>query len=98
MTIMKQDVEKISVGLTRLLDEIEAVLQATAGSAETNMDHAGRKSRETLKRIGGHLRNAKSELLEGAHKIDEAVHSHSWRILAATAIVSFVAGLLVRRR
>ena len=48
----------------------------------------------------GHLGafGARGEVIEGARRIDGAVHSHPWQALAVTAVVSFLAGLLVRRR
>jgi len=95
---MKQNIEKISASLTRLLDEVEAILQSTAESADRKLDAAEHRGRDTLRRICGHLREAKSEVVEGVHKIDGTVHAHPWGALAATAIVSFFAGLLVRRR
>jgi ElaB/YqjD/DUF883 family membrane-anchored ribosome-binding protein len=95
---MKQNIEKISASLTRLLDEVEDILQSTAESADRKLDVAEHEGREALQRVCGHLRNARSEVMEGVHKIDGTIHAHPWRALAATAIVSFFAGLLVRRR
>jgi ElaB/YqjD/DUF883 family membrane-anchored ribosome-binding protein len=95
---MKQNIERISAGLASLLDEAEAILQSTAEGADRTLDAADRKSRATLQRVCGHLRNARSEVAEGAHRIDAAVHAHPWSAMAATAIAGFIAGLLVRRR
>jgi ElaB/YqjD/DUF883 family membrane-anchored ribosome-binding protein len=95
---MKQDIERISAGLSRLLEEIETLLDATADGTGEKMQHADLKSRELLQRVTGHLRQARSEVVGRARKIDGAVHSNPWRALALTAVVSFVAGLLVRRR
>ncbi len=95
---MNQDFRKISDGLTTLLDEVESLLESTAEGTGRKLDAAEEKGRETLQRLHGHLRNARGEIVAGAKKIDGAVHAHPWGALAATAIVSFLAGLLVRRR
>jgi ElaB/YqjD/DUF883 family membrane-anchored ribosome-binding protein len=95
---MKQDIDRISASLAKLLDEVEALLQSGADGNEKRADLAEQTGRAALHRICGHLRNARSETLERARKLDGAVHSHPWRALAATALVSFFAGLLVRRR
>lgn len=95
---MKQNIEKISAGLATLLDEVEALMQATADKADRKLDAAEHQGRETLERIRGHLREARDEITAGARRIDGAVHAHPWRALLATALVSFCAGLLVRRR
>jgi ElaB/YqjD/DUF883 family membrane-anchored ribosome-binding protein len=95
---MKQDIEKISAGIDKLLAEAEILVQALADDTGEKLDGAREMGREKLQRICGHLRNARSEVVEGARKVDGAVHSHPWEALAATAIVGFLAGLLVRRR
>jgi ElaB/YqjD/DUF883 family membrane-anchored ribosome-binding protein len=92
---MKQDIDRISASLTKLLDEVEVMLQS---NNENKADAAEQTGLAALHRICGHLRNARSETLERARRLDGAIHSHPWRALAATAIVSFFAGLLVRRR
>ena len=95
---MKHGIEEISEGLTRLLGEAETLLQAAVDGTGRKLDRTDEEVRETLQRVCGHLRNARSEVVEGARKIDGAVRSHPWQALATTAIVSFFAGLLVRRR
>ena len=95
---MKQDIEKISEGIERLLAEAETLVHTLAGDTGEKLDGAREKGREKLQRICGPLRNARSDVVDGARKVDGAVHSHPWEALAATALVGFVAGLLVRRR
>lgn len=95
---MKQNIERISAGLATLLDEVETLLNDATEDVSGKAGHANAKVRETLHRVGGHLRNARSEMVDRAHKIDGAIHSDPWRAIALTAVVSFFAGLLVRRR
>jgi ElaB/YqjD/DUF883 family membrane-anchored ribosome-binding protein len=95
---MKQNIEKISEGIDRLLAEAEALVKSLADDTGQKLDGAQEKGREKLQRICGHLRGARSEVVESARKVDGAVHSHPWEALAATALVGFLAGLLVRRR
>ena len=95
---MKQDIEKISEGIEKLLAEAEILVHSLAGDTGEKLDDAREKGRERLQRICGHLRDARSEVLDGARKVDGAVHSHPWESLAASALVGFVAGMLVRRR
>jgi ElaB/YqjD/DUF883 family membrane-anchored ribosome-binding protein len=91
-------IEDISAGLNNLIGEAESLLQSLADGTDRHLDSADVKARDTLHRICGHLRNARAEVLDGAKRIDGAVHSHPWQALAASAIVGFLAGLLVRRR
>ena len=95
---MKQNIERISAGLATLLDEVETMLNDATEGVSEKAEHADAKVRQTLHRVGGHLRNARSEIVDRAHKIDGAIHSNPWRAIALTAAVSFFAGLLVRRR
>jgi len=95
---MKQGIEKISTGLHQLLGEAETLLKSTADTADEKLDEATRTSREALQRVCDQLREARGELEAGARRIEDAVRSHPWKALAATALVSFIAGLLVRRR
>jgi len=95
---MKHDIDKIAQGLDDLIGEAETILKTLASDTSRRVDDAHEKGLEKLKRLCGQLRNARSEIVEGARKIDGAVHSHPWEALAATAIVGFLAGLLVRRR
>jgi ElaB/YqjD/DUF883 family membrane-anchored ribosome-binding protein len=83
--------------LGRLLSEGETLLQSLAGN-DGKTEGLGTQARETLHRVCEHLRNARSELIGGARKVDDAVHAHPWPALAASAIAGFLAGLLVRRR
>jgi ElaB/YqjD/DUF883 family membrane-anchored ribosome-binding protein len=95
---MKQDIDRISSGLIRLLDEVEALLKSSAAGADRKLDEAELKGRETLRRICSHLRDARAEVVHGARIVDGAVQAHPWRALAVTAVLGFVAGLMVRRR
>jgi len=95
---MKQDIERISAVLAKLLEEAEGLLQDAAAGADRKLDAAEHEGRETLRRLCGHLRNARGELADRARKVDCFVHEHPWRTLATGAIVGFLAGLLVRRR
>jgi ElaB/YqjD/DUF883 family membrane-anchored ribosome-binding protein len=95
---MKHDIEKISAGLAALLEEAEDLLQSAAAGANSKLDAAEHEARAALKRTCGHLRNARSELLDRARKIDDVAHAHPWRMLAAGAILGLCAGMLVRRR
>jgi len=95
---MKPDIEKISKGIDKLIGEAEALLQSLADGADGKIEAGQEKSQAALQRVCGHLRNARSEVVEGARKIDGAVRSHPWEAMAATAILGFLTGLLVRRR
>jgi ElaB/YqjD/DUF883 family membrane-anchored ribosome-binding protein len=95
---MKHDIERISAGLEKLLEEAEALLQSAAEGADRKLDAAENSGREALQRICGNLRTARSELQDDARKIDGVVHGHPWLTLTAGAMVGFLAGLLVRRR
>ena len=95
---MKQNIHKISDSLTALLDEVETLLKESAQGVKVEAGHVDAKARETLHRVCGHLRNARSEIVDRVHKVDASVRSHPWEAIALTAVVSFFAGLLVRCR
>lgn len=94
---MKQRIEQISSGLNELLAEAEALLESLAGPAHAAGESADR-THETVQRVCAQLRGARDTIVNGAGKVDGAVHAHPWRALAASALAGFIAGLLVRRR
>ena len=95
---MKSGIEELSDNLHRLLKDAESLLKVATEGASSELSDADNAARATLHRICGHLRNARDEVTNRAHKLDDEVHAHPWRALLATAVLAFIAGLSVRRR
>lgn len=80
--------------LIELLKEVDQLLESGATKAGEAPDAAI----DALHRAREHLRRAGDELRGRARAIDRAVHENPWKAIAATGLVAFLLGLLVRRR
>lgn len=89
-------------GLKDLLGKVDEALASAArtavdsadGAVDATRDHA----RETLERVAGHLRAAEREITSQARSLDRMVRANPWPAIAATGLVAFLVGFLVRRR
>jgi ElaB/YqjD/DUF883 family membrane-anchored ribosome-binding protein len=86
--------EKISSRLRELVEEVDQILDAGAAKAGDAPDAA----LEGLHRAREHLRHAYDAVRGRALALDRAVHDNPWRVIAATGVVAFLLGMLVRRR
>lgn len=80
--------------LHELLAEAEKLLDAGAAKADGAQDAAT----DALRRAREHLRAASEEIAGRARAVDRAVHENPWRAIAATGLIAFLLGMLVRRR
>ncbi len=90
--------EELTASLCALRTRAEALLHSFASDTDEKLDAAGQRARDSLRRVREHLCAAEKELSSKAHAVDRVVRDHPWRAVAATGIVAFLLGLLVRRR
>ena len=73
-------------------------------ATEANTDRADKAAdipdaaQEGLRRAREHLCSAYEAMGGKAKAVNRAVHEHPWQAIAATGLVAFLLGLLVRRR
>jgi len=77
-----------------VLDAADELLCAGAGRVADLPEAA----QEGLRRAREHLHSACEAVGGRAKAVDRAVHAHPWQALAATGLVAFLLGMLVRRR
>lgn len=87
-------VESFSARLHDLLAETEKLLDSGTSRAGDVQDAAT----DALHRARKHLHAAYDEVSGKAREIDRAVHDNPWRAIAATGLIAFLLGMLVRRR
>ena len=90
--------EDLAGNLRGIRAEAEALLGKAREAGSDKVDAAGDAALDSLSRIVDHLRAAEDEVSRKAHALDRLVRAHPWQALAATGVVAFLLGLLVRRR
>jgi ElaB/YqjD/DUF883 family membrane-anchored ribosome-binding protein len=81
-------------------DDVAARVDALATKLRTLLTDAEEllHSDARIGRVREHIENACEEISGRAGAVNRSVHEHPWRAIAATGIVAFLLGLLVRRR
>jgi ElaB/YqjD/DUF883 family membrane-anchored ribosome-binding protein len=74
-----------------LAEDARALMAATA-------EVAGVKVNEARKRLAAALESARDKAVQGAKKVDEAVHEHPYQAIAIGMGVGAIIGYLVARR
>ena len=94
--------DSLAARLAELLKDVDQLLESGAAKAhevkDAAQDAAQDAVHDSLHRAREHLRRAGDELRGRARAIDQAVHENPWKAIAATGLVAFLLGLLVRRR
>ena len=87
--------------LHAVVDDAEALLQATAAQTGERVDGIRAKAQESLKRAKSRLRDAEGEALaqvrQAAATADDFVHQNPWQAVGAAAGIGILLGLLIRR-
>ena len=91
---MNGKIEEFGKQLRDVLDAADKLLDAGADTAADIPNAA----QEGLRQAREHLGSAYEALGGKAKAVNRAVHEHPWTALAATGLVAFLLGLVVRRR
>ena len=87
-------IEVFGKQLRDVLDAADALLGAGAEKAADIPEAA----QDGLRRARDHLHSAVEAVGGKAKAVNRAVHEHPWQAIAATGLVAFLLGLLVKRR
>ncbi|MEO8225619.1 MAG: DUF883 family protein [Gammaproteobacteria bacterium] len=98
----KNSSEKLFRDLQTVVDDVEALLQATAAQTGERVDGIRARARESLQKAKARLVEAEEEALghvrEAATSADEYVHGKPWQAVGIAAGVGLLLGLLMGRR
>jgi ElaB/YqjD/DUF883 family membrane-anchored ribosome-binding protein len=94
--------DRLMKDLRNVLEDAEALLNATAGQAGERIQHARARAEETVRAARERLSTTTEELSERAREAatetDRYVHDNPWQAVGIAAGVAFIIGLLVSRR
>lgn len=90
--------EDLAGNLRGIRADAEALLKAAAEATGDKLDAAGESAIDSLQRVCEHLRSAEDEVSKKARALDRMVRANPWQAIAATGVIAFLLGLLVRRR
>ncbi len=94
--------EKLLRDLQTVVDDAEALLQATAAQTGERVDGIRARAQASLKQAKTRLLEAEDEALEqvraAAATADEYVHENPWQAVGVAAGVGLLLGLLLSRR
>jgi ElaB/YqjD/DUF883 family membrane-anchored ribosome-binding protein len=91
---MNAKIEDFGKQLRDVLDAADKLLDAGVDQASDIPEAA----RDGLRQAREHLGSAYEALGGKAKAVNRIVHEHPWQAVAATGLVAFLLGLLVRRR
>jgi ElaB/YqjD/DUF883 family membrane-anchored ribosome-binding protein len=102
MTMSATSTDRLMKDLKNVLEDAEALLNATAGQAGERIQNARARAEETVRAARDRLSGATEELSERAREAageaDRYVRDNPWQAVGIAAGVAFVIGLLVSRR
>jgi len=90
--------EELAGNLRGIRANAEALLKTAAEASGDKLDAAGESAIDSLQRVCEHLRSAEDEVSKKAHALDRLVRANPWQAIAATGVIAFLLGMLVRRR
>ena len=90
--------EELAGNLRGIRANAEALLKTAADATGEKMDAASESALDSLQRVCDHLRAAEDEVSKKAHALDRLVRANPWQAIAATGVIAFLLGMLVRRR
>jgi ElaB/YqjD/DUF883 family membrane-anchored ribosome-binding protein len=94
--------EKLIQDLQTVVEDAEALLQATAAQTGEKVENIRERARASVKQAKARLVEAEGEALhqvrEAAAGADEYVHQNPWQAVGVAAGVGLVLGLLIGRR
>jgi len=94
--------EKLLQDLQTVVEDAEALLQATAAQTGERIDAIRTRARDSLKQAKTRLIEAEGEAVaqvrEVASTTDEYVHENPWQAVGVAAGIGLLLGLLISRR
>lgn len=94
--------ERLLRDLKTVVDDAEALLQATAAQTGERVDGIRERAKASLKQAKARLVEAEGEAVEqvreAAASADEYVHQNPWQAVGVAAGVGLLLGLLISRR
>ncbi|MBX3607332.1 MAG: DUF883 domain-containing protein [Piscinibacter sp.] len=94
--------EKLSADFHQVMDDIDALMNATTNQAEGEVKALRGRIRERLDSARDQIGQAQAEALargkHAAKATDEYVHNHPWQAIGAAAAVGLALGVLIGRR
>ena len=94
--------EKLFRDLQAVVEDAEALLQATAAQTGDKVDDIRARARASLKEAKSRLAEAEGEAVrqvrEAAAGADRYVHDNPWQAVGVVAGIGLVLGLLIGRR
>lgn len=94
--------DRLMKDLRNVLEDAEALLNATAGQAGERIQHARARAEETVRatreRLSATTEEISERAREAATETDAYVRANPWQAVGIAAGVAFVIGLLLSRR
>lgn len=98
----KSPSEKLLKDLQAVVEDAEALLQATASQTGDKIDHIRSRAKASLNQARSRLATVEDEALEqvreAAQTADEYVRANPWQAVGAAAGLGLLLGLLISRR
>lgn len=92
------DAGKLADDIKTLVKDAEALLRASAESAEELTEDARQRAQESLQVLRGQLNEIERDLKGRAQVLDGYVHDNPWTAMAVAGGIGLLAGLLMGRR
>jgi ElaB/YqjD/DUF883 family membrane-anchored ribosome-binding protein len=94
--------EKLAADFHSVMNDIDALMNATTNKAEGEVTALRARIRDRLDSAKERVTDAQHEAVERAKKAagatDDYVHSHPWQAIGAAAAVGLALGVLIGRR
>lgn len=94
--------DRVSRHLQAMIDDAQAMLQASASAGEESLTHARERLDEGVQklrvRMGELEDNARSRLRGAARRVDGTVHTHPYAAIGAAGAAGLLLGYLLSRR
>lgn len=102
MTDTAASKEKLNADFRMVMDDIDALMNATTNKAEGEIKALRTRIRERLDSAKDRMSDVQHEAVERATKAaratDDYVHTHPWQAVGAAAAVGLALGVLIGRR
>jgi ElaB/YqjD/DUF883 family membrane-anchored ribosome-binding protein len=94
--------DKLLDDMRLVLEDAEALLQATAGQVGDTVQEARARAEQTVRAARARLADAQDELTrrarDAAEEADRYVRDNPWTAIGVAAGIAFIVGVLVSRR